>query len=470
MTPGTVVHPDGAEFGADIDPEPVVITSVVTRFPYGIRYRATQGAHPLLITVLDARLTEDEPVRFELVRTLRTASTVKHKNLLPVRGLGRLGEHDAVFEDDPGGLTAREFVTNFAALGRPIDIRTLFVLTGHVTNALRSLHNIGSFHGYITPDTILVSNDRRVYVTSVGFGEVIARWDGITALAPEQRQLPPQLTARTDIFGVAALLVELATGRRLGYAGQRLVELGLDGPESLTHCLERATAPSPMARPPDLDAFVSELEEALESGPIRYVAFGSEATPLPSPSSPPPPRGPSRAAAPPPSPPRLPPPDPFSALTKALDRIVDLEDLENATRWVDEQRSPVPPRLPPGRHQPPPAPIRPSFDQHAIDNLDELDLGLAEPPVNHRSSAEPRLDRASPPPLRPSASSSTPLSSPAPFVAPRSPDPDVRPAFPGAAPSVPSRGRTDVLLRWVSLAVACSTVLGWLWWQHINAG
>src|SRR5690606_27525254 len=54
---------------------------------------------------------------------------------------------------------------------------------------------------------------------------------------------------------------------------------GLLGPEALVACLERATAPSVVARPPDIATFKAELSEAVAEGPVQVVALLPSGTP-----------------------------------------------------------------------------------------------------------------------------------------------------------------------------------------------
>jgi len=87
----------------------------------------------------------------------------------------------------------------------------------------------------------------------------------LPGIAPEQLH-GGELGPGTDVFGLAALFLELVTGRPLPEAGAPMQSVGLCGPPDLLLCLERATAPDPMARPPDAATFKAELAEALAGG------------------------------------------------------------------------------------------------------------------------------------------------------------------------------------------------------------
>jgi hypothetical protein len=255
---------------------PFTIVGPLGDCPHGVRYLARQDDVPVMLTIVDPVLVAQPNLRATLTRELQKARGVVHRSLLPILGFGRAGSRFVIVEADPGGGTIRQFVHEHAGQGNRIAVETAHTLIAHVCNALGALEDV-MVHGYVTADTIHVSSSGRVFVSGAGVGSILPQTRGFARfradgrlpnIAPEQLETPPALVTGTDVFGVATLFVELVTGKPLLEAGRALSELGLEGPEDLVECLERATAPSPMARPPDAATFKVELAEAIELGPL----------------------------------------------------------------------------------------------------------------------------------------------------------------------------------------------------------
>ncbi len=270
---GEIVAPDA------LPGSPIVVEDVVGELPHGHRYRARQDGVAVLLTVLDPALASDPGANAALARDLAIAATVQHRSLLPIHGAAHTEAGFIVVEADPGGTTVREFAKHRAARGRPLDIESIYTLVAHVCNGLEALHP-RIVHAYVTADTVIVAPTGRVFLASCGIGPWLPLAPGFVRfqragrlpnVAPEQLVVPPQLGLGTDVFGAATLFLELVTGLPLQGAGEPIAALGLQGPPELVLCLERATAPNPGARPPDMATFKAELAEALRAGPPELV-------------------------------------------------------------------------------------------------------------------------------------------------------------------------------------------------------
>jgi serine/threonine protein kinase len=278
---------------------PFVVNLHVDETPHGQRYQAKQNATAVLLTVVDPVVAAQSDVRARLQRDMQAAAKISHRSLLPIYGTGRSPDGFFLLEAAPSGVTVRAFAQQRKSKGKSIDVQTAYTLVAHVCNALAALHEV-TFHGYITSDTVWVSEAGRVLVSSAGIGaclpllrnfERFRRAGRLPNVAPEQLLSPPTLSAGTDICGVGALFIELLTGKPLAEAGQPVSELGLHGPADLIDCLERATAPSADARPPDMAAFKAELSDAIRSGELVRAGVTEQ--------------GKKRASLPPPPPPSL---------------------------------------------------------------------------------------------------------------------------------------------------------------------
>ena len=320
LEPGTQIDAQGLRVGETLGGV-LRIDQRLGDAPHGDVYRGHFESQPVLVTFIDPVLAAQADMRSWLLRNIARAATVEHRNLLVQHGTFIQGRKCFVVQAHPDGQTARQLLVDRAARGKLMDRDTAQTIVGHVCNALSALHQV-AVHGNVTVDTVWVTGSGRVLLSDPGVGALVANMRRFERLhstgrlpnvAPEQMLAPPPMSPGTDVFGVATLMLELATGRALPEAGIPVRALGLFGPEDLVLCLERATAPDVGARPPDVLTFKAELADALggdapldlrapERPPARARPVISIADPRMHSGLEPP-----RASPPPPPPPRTPP-------------------------------------------------------------------------------------------------------------------------------------------------------------------
>lgn len=256
---------------------PIVIERGLGECPHGFWYQARQDDVLLLVTVLDPILVAQPDLRAQLARDIERGRHVSHRNLLSCHGLGTAGLRSFTAEAWPGGGTVREFARGRREHGHELDLGGAYTLVAHVCNGLVALHE-QLVHGYVTADTVHVTEEGRVLLGAIGIGASLSRTRGFNRfrfggllpnIAPEQVLSPPRMTMSTDVFGVAAMFLELVTGQSLVEAGQPLRDLGFRGSPGLTECLERATDPDPEQRQPDLGELKAELAAALRAEGVQ---------------------------------------------------------------------------------------------------------------------------------------------------------------------------------------------------------
>ncbi len=264
---------------------PVVVGPVVGQVPHGDQYRGRHGDRELMLTLVDPALWSQADARAWLLRNAARVQQVEHRSLLACYGAVVGGPSALIVHAWPGGFSGRQLLAERSNRGRAVDLATAHVLIGHVCNALTALHEV-MVHGYVTLDSIWVSANGRVLLGEASIGPLLTRarrferWRNsgrLPNVAPEQIVSPPQLSPATDVFAVAATMLELLTGRPLSSAGQPMPALGLWGPIEIIDVLERATAVEPGDRQADVQTFKAELSEAvagLDSVDLRPVAEG----------------------------------------------------------------------------------------------------------------------------------------------------------------------------------------------------
>lgn len=227
----------------------------------------------------------------------RITGYLDHPNIVPV--------HDLVVED--GGvvtytmkLVEGETLTDLIAAQETVaDLEHILGALIKVCEALSFAHGRGVFHRDLKTDNIMVGSHGQVYVMDWGCAQVIgdnrSLVDGrqdedgfvigtIAYMAPEQAQgLVSQIDARTDVFGVGAILYKVLTGRppypqhpgveALAHAQRRELpppEEVADGeikpPPQLSQIAMKAMAKDPAERFQSTDELATALRNFLKGG------------------------------------------------------------------------------------------------------------------------------------------------------------------------------------------------------------
>lgn len=151
-------------------------------------------------------------VHTRFAREARAAATVSHPNLVPVYDSG---------EDDAGPFLVMAFVDGPSLATADLPRERAAAVGAEVASGLAALHAAGVVHGDVKPGNILLA-DGRAQLTDFG----IARSLDDTAItragvgfgtpayaAPETRREGTR-TRESDVYSLAAVVYELATGAR----------------------------------------------------------------------------------------------------------------------------------------------------------------------------------------------------------------------------------------------------------------
>lgn len=181
------------------------------------------------------------------------------------------GQVWAVRRGEPGRSVAEE-------LDRPRTFRETHALVVDAAKALAGLHDIGLFHGAITPFSFVRLDDRdrldwaglsTVAEASGGFRALAAVVDGSFRPPELAGDVPSSLGPWSDIHAFARVVVALL-------AGTRAPRGDLDGltlPPALTAALSAALTPSPARRPTDLGPLLAALGAAGDGQAIAKTPF-----------------------------------------------------------------------------------------------------------------------------------------------------------------------------------------------------
>ena len=246
-------------------------------------YEAWQQSSSRAVAVKYLRKTLlDQPYLVErFIDEWRIVGRLRHPNIVGVHGLGWT----------PGGsyFIVMDLVRgpNLFELGKRRDITVGEAVRWVIEtcSALEHAHSSGVIHCDLKPANLLLDADGCIRVTDFGLARLLSDttpWAGEVEgtgpfMAPEQVSRSwGEIDARTDVYGVGAILFTLLTGRP-PWPGKRLPEILSDVtsstpviaparirpelPESLSAICERCLAKVPDDRYPSLQEVRSALTE-----------------------------------------------------------------------------------------------------------------------------------------------------------------------------------------------------------------
>ncbi len=189
----------------------------------------------------------------EFREACRAASKLSHRNIARVLGVGRTpkGEHFVAGEWIEG-TPLSVFIQSRG--GKPISLRGVYNVIAHLCSALSYAQERGP-HGTLRPSVVCVTRGGRVKVHDFGVGRVLLDAAGPSAfkdsdqacLAPEVKR-GERATARSDVFGIGAILYELLTTRSPGADFVAPSEVRDDIPPEVDRILLDCLAPEPEDR------------------------------------------------------------------------------------------------------------------------------------------------------------------------------------------------------------------------------
>lgn len=274
---------------------------------YDLRRVVGQGGMATVYHAFDSRHQRDVALKVLLpglaahvgaerfLKEIRIAARLTHPHVLPLYDSGDAAGflyYVMPFLPEPS-LRQR-----LATTGR-LDPHEALTIAGHVAGALTYAHRMGILHRDIKPENVLFAEGHPI-VADFGIAKAISSASGPNLtrtgfplgtpgyMSPEQAAGLPDLDARTDVFGLAALTYEMLVGEILPpgrwpgedavRAGRfrdvppqqraRLTELG----PTLESALARGLALSHEQRTATPQDFLADLSKTAQAGKRRYDA------------------------------------------------------------------------------------------------------------------------------------------------------------------------------------------------------
>jgi serine/threonine protein kinase len=153
-------------------------------------YRAVdeKSGRKIVIVMLDGTLGIDKASTEDMRAAIKVATSLAHKNLVSVFGLGRENKRRYVAREYVDGQTLSELLEKKAEAGKSFTLKGAYNLIAHVCNALQfALPHLS--HGTLRPGNVLINRTGRVKVADFGFGglrnaltdrrDSLNRWDAM---------------------------------------------------------------------------------------------------------------------------------------------------------------------------------------------------------------------------------------------------------------------------------------------------
>jgi serine/threonine protein kinase len=261
----------------------------------GVVYRATYAktGQVVALKLLPAELSVKPRLVARFERELAILKKLKHPNIVPCFGGGKLGEQQFMaMELVEGGSLAAVMKKR----GR-IPWEEVITIGVQICSALEHAHEHGIIHRDLKPSNLLITKDGKLKLADFG----IARDNDMTALtaagrtvgtfaymAPEQIKGGPDVTHKADLYALGCVLYELLTGTP-PFAGEnagellmqhmekkpvRVTTLVLDCPVWLDILISQLLEKDPEKRPRD----AATVSRALTEVEVKVAEQASMAT------------------------------------------------------------------------------------------------------------------------------------------------------------------------------------------------
>jgi serine/threonine-protein kinase len=240
------------------------------------RARDERTGERVAIKRLHPYLVADPRARARLVREAAALKAIDHPSITRPR---------EVIDDPDDPALVMEFAEGRSLKDRlaedgPLDPDEAVAIAGTVADALAVAHSAGIVHRDIKPGNILVEDSGAIHLVDFGIATLTAGDDagsdltatgtmvGTARYAAPERLTGGESTARSDVWGLGAVLYEMLSGRpAVGGDGVTAPSTELtrrppdtdDLPAGLASIVRRAMAPDPADRYPDAAAFRDAL-------------------------------------------------------------------------------------------------------------------------------------------------------------------------------------------------------------------
>ncbi len=204
----------------------------------GLVFRATDliDDKPVALKVLWPDSTRDDAEIQRFIRSMKTAMTLRHPNIVSLYAAGKKGPYCYIAMEFVEGESLTELVRRLGIAGR-VDWRHAFRINVHLARALVFAHEQQIIHRNLTPQNVMIRSADKMTLLGDLFlakaiegglatnltraGEVLG---DIRYMAPERLEGMSHVDHRSDIYSLGALIYTLLAGQP-PFEGSTLLDL-----------------------------------------------------------------------------------------------------------------------------------------------------------------------------------------------------------------------------------------------------
>lgn len=221
----------------------------------------------------------------EMYEEVRLASSISHKNLTAILGMGRTPSGEAfVAMEFVKGATLSSLISKRREEGGVISLRDTFTVIAHIANALDAVHEKRTAHYVLTPYNVYLDRRGVIRVGNLAFGKLAADMlfeqgegpyvDSIY-VAPEVAENPEVANDSADLYSLGMLTAEMLSPKGLPAdrddAKVQVVSVLSTYPPKLTQLVMKALGEDLAGRPRSAGAYRDALKQICEAEGIQLT-------------------------------------------------------------------------------------------------------------------------------------------------------------------------------------------------------
>ena len=239
----------------------------------GVTYQARDQntRKPILLQLLQPSLSQDATLTDEIKAAAAHVQGLQHTGLVKPLALGEHGDQLFVAREALAGQNASTLIAERKAQGKSLSLRGVYNIIAHVCKAASALERP---HGALRPNIVWVTQSGRVKLGDLELSPALAKLGRTDLLSPaEQAFLAPEVKqgkvpdARSDVFGVGALLYGLLTARSPLDAFVIPSQLRKDASPALDAVMMRCLAADPAQRYASMPEVLREILPLVAAAP-----------------------------------------------------------------------------------------------------------------------------------------------------------------------------------------------------------